>query len=187
MKYIHFFATAEDIMPVLRRLEKDEPLKYVPTGKRSEINRPVYVLCDDIPDPGMSTNESGSLSIAYLLSPRDIKNSMYAFVDGLGQKRWHLNNGDNPDSVLLTMAGLWKTGTLLPGNMSTLHGTSNAQCIMKRFLSAIKAEQFVRYGVYWFGREAIEMLQAGRRLVQAEQSPASYDIRKQEYWDVSDR
>ena len=182
MKYVHFYATASDILPVLRRLEDDQPLKYVPTGKRGEINRPIYLEYTEIPHPGIATGEAGSSSITYMVSPRDIKNVMYEFLDVAGQRRWLLSNGDNPDSVLLTMAGLWKTGTLLPGNMSTLHETPNAQRIMKKFLGAVKAEHFTKYNVYWFGREAMELLRSGRRLVQAEQSPSTSDIPHPSKW-----
>ena len=48
---------------------------------------------------------------------------MYTFVGSGGQRRWMVSNGDKEESVLLTLAGLWKTGTLLPGTMSTLHKT----------------------------------------------------------------
>jgi hypothetical protein len=186
MKYTHFYATGADILPVLRRLEQDHLVKYIPTGKRSEINRPIYLTWREIPNPGISTNETGFLSIAYMVSPRNIKNVIYAFTDKKGQKSWLLSNGDNPDSVILTMAGLWTTGTLLPGNMRTLHDTPNAQRIMKTFRAAVKAESFVKYDVYWFGREAIDMLQAGRRLVEAEQSPRSFDIPRRQHWDPSE-
>ena len=147
MKYIHFYATGADILPVLHRLEDDQPVKYIPTGKRSEINRPIYLTWKEIPDLGIATNESGFLSRAYMVSPRDIKNVMYAFTDNAGRKQWLLSNGDNPDSVLLATAGLWTSGSLLPGNMRTLHDTSSAQRIMKRFLSSVKAEGFIKYDV----------------------------------------
>lgn len=182
MRYVHFYATASDILPVLRRLEDDLPLKYVPTGKRREINRPIYLTYTEIPSPGIATGESGSSSITYMVSLQDIKNTMYEFRDTEGRRQWLLSNGDNPDSVVLTLAGLWKTGTLLPGNMATLHETPHAQRIMKRFHDAVKAERFIKYNVYWFGPRAMERLRAGGRLVQAEQSPASFDIPHPSTW-----
>jgi len=57
------------------------------------------------------------------VSHQDTKNHMYTFVGSGGQRRWMVSNGDKEESVLLTLAGLWKTGTLLPGTMSTLHKT----------------------------------------------------------------
>ena len=108
VKYVHFFATTSDILPILRRLETDLPLKYVPTGKRGEINRPIYLTYSEIPQPGIATGESGSSSITYMVSFQDKKNVMYEFLDNGGRRQWLLSNGDNPDSVLLTMAGMWK-------------------------------------------------------------------------------
>lgn len=184
MKYIHFYATAADVLPVLRRIENGRLLKYVQTGKRMTIHRPIFLSCTDIPNIGISSSPTGSNSITYMVSPREIKNTMYEFQNEEGQLRWLLANGDNPDSVLLTMAGLWKSSILLPGKMTTLHETSNAQQIMKQYLAALKAERFKKFGVYWFGTGAIEMLKAGRRLVQAEQSPSSFDVPPPHLWDL---
>ena len=182
MKYVHVFATANDIDPLLKRLDEAEPLKYIEVGKKESINRPIYLSSAEIPNKGIATNESGSLSIAYLVSPREIKNSLQAITQTDGSRAWLLSNGNNPDSVVLTMGGLWTTGTLLDGYMSTLHTTGAAQRIMRRFLAAVRAEQFVKYNVFWLGREAMDWLGLGRRLVQSEQSPRTFDIPPPAEW-----
>lgn len=51
-----------------------------------------------------------------------------------------------------------------------------------RTLTAIRAEQFVKYNVFWIGREALEWLKSGRRLAQSEQSPRSFDIPHPSQW-----
>lgn len=95
-----------------------------------------------------------------------------------GEKRWTIYNRDNEETVILNLAGLWKTGTLLPGSISTLHATPVAQQLMKWFLAAIKNEGFTKIRDWWLGREAIDMLRAGKRLsTTAEQSPPEYDLK----------
>ena len=89
-----------------------------------------------------------------------------------------IGNGDNEDAVMLTLAGLWITGTLLPGNMSTMHTTAVAQRLMRWFLSALQQEGFTKVDLWWLGQQALEMLRAGKRLTTtAEQSPPEFDLR----------
>lgn len=178
MKRIFFFVTPADIIPVLNRFEKNAPLKFVEMGNLTTPNRAIYLESTQIPSPGVATHETGSISQGYMVSCRDTKNNMHTFVGRMGENCWSLENGENEDTVILTMAGVWKTGTLLPGNMSTLHQTPVAQQLMKWFLSSLKQEGFAKVREWWLGREAMEMLKAGKRLTTtAEQSPPEYDLK----------
>lgn len=178
MKRVFFFATPADIVPVLSRFEANAPLKFVEMGNLTTPNRAIYLESSQIPDPGIATHETGGQSKAYLVSHRDTKNNMHSFVGRQGERRWTVENGDNEESAILTMAGLWKTGTLLPGSMATLHEKPVAQQLMKWFQSALKAESFTKVDVWWLGPEALDMLKAGKRLTTtAEQSPPAYDLK----------
>ena len=99
MKRIFFFATQADIVPVLKRLEGNAPLKFVEIGSFTDPNLPIYLESSEIPNPGIATHETGSASDSYMVSHRDIKNHMHEFVDDSGQRRWLLNNGDNEESA----------------------------------------------------------------------------------------
>ncbi|CAA9489481.1 MAG: hypothetical protein AVDCRST_MAG91-464, partial [uncultured Sphingomonadaceae bacterium] len=91
---------------------------------------------------------------------------------------WTLDNSDNEESVILTMAGIWEDETLLPGLMDTLHQTPVAQQLMKWFLTALKKESFTKIESWWVGKEAMEMLRAGKRLTTtAVQSPPEFDLK----------
>lgn len=177
MKYIFFFATPADIVPVLHLFEANAPLKFVEMGTLLSPDRAIYLGSSEIPDLGIATHETGSQSRAYMVSHRDIKNHMSVSVTRKGEKRWSLFNSDNEETVSLNVAGIWKTGTLLPGNMATLHNTPVAQQLMKWFLNALKREGFTRVREWWVGKEAMEMLKSGRRLTMtAEQSPPQFDL-----------
>jgi hypothetical protein len=176
MKRIFFFATPADIIPILKRLESNAPLKFVSTENMATPDREIYLDSTEIPNPGVSTHESGHASTNYLVSHQNTKNNVHAFVGTKGEKRWVLDNSDNEESVNLTMAGIWKD-MLLPGTMDTLHETPVAQQLMKLFVAALKAEGFTKVDMYWIGKEALEMLKAGKRLTQAEQSPPEFDVK----------
>ena len=178
MKRIFFFATPDDIVPVLNRFEENGPFKYVVMGNLTTPNRAIYLSAKEIPNPGISTHETGHASTAYMVSHRDTKNAMEKFVGNGGETRWDLNNCDNEETVILTLAGLWIDGTLLPGLMDTLHQTSVAQQLMKWFLTALKQERFVKVESWWVGKAAMDMLQSGKRLTTtAVQSPPQFDLK----------
>jgi len=178
VKQILFFATPADIVPVLRQLESKAPLKFVEIGTLSTPNRAIYLDSSQIPDPGIATHETGSQSRAYMVSNRNTKNRIRSSTTNEGETRWNLFGVDNEDSVSLNMAGVWKTGTLLPGNVSTLHETPEAQQLMRWFRSALKQEGFTKVERWWLGKEALKMLRGGRRLTTtAEQSPPQFDLR----------
>jgi hypothetical protein len=177
MKRTFFFATPNDIIPVLRRFEADGPLKFVEMGNLTTPNRAIYLESSEIPNPGISTHETGNASTAYMVSYRDTKNHMHKFVGQRGEHRWTLSNGDNEETVILTLGGLWKDDILLEGLMGTLHQTSVAQQLMKRFLGVLKQEGFIKVESWWLGKEALEFLRAGKRLTQAAQSPSEFDLK----------
>ncbi|HEY6815020.1 MAG TPA: hypothetical protein VI168_05735 [Croceibacterium sp.] len=188
MKRIFFFATPTDITPVLERFEANAPLKFVEMGSLTTPNRAIYLRSAQIPSPGIATHETGSMSQGYMVSHQATMNHMATLVTRKGEKRWNLFNGDNEETVILSLAGLWNTGTLLPGCMDTLHQTPAAQQLMKWFLSALKKEGFTKIDSWWLGKEALGMLMAGKRLTKtAEQSPPQFDLALPASMQLADR
>ena len=177
MKRIFFFAVPNDIAPVLRRFQSNAPLKYVQTCLLTKPNREIYLDPSEIPNAGISTSGTGSGSKTYMVSLRDVKNQMHTSINVSGQRQWMLNIGDNEDTVLLTLAGFWTTGTLLPGVMDTMHDTRIAQQLMRWFLASLKQEGFVKLDIWWLGSEAMAFLKSGGRLTSAEQAPPECDLR----------
>jgi hypothetical protein len=178
VKRIHFFATPSDIVPVLLRFGSNTPLKFVELGNLTTPDRATYLDASDIPGPGVSTHETASCSTAYMVSLRDAKNHMRKFIGRNGEHRWTLDNGDNEETVILTMAGLWGTDTLLPGLMATVHQSAVAQQLMRQFLAALNQEGFYKIESWWLGSQAMEMLKSCKRLTTtAVQSPPEFDLR----------
>lgn len=178
MKQTLFFATPLDIVPVLDRFQANAPLKFVEIGTLSTPDRMIYLEVAQIPSPGIATHETGSMSKSYLVSHRDTVNQIRTSFTKKGEKRWDLFNADTEGTVTLGMAGIWKTGTLLPGSIATVHTDATAQQLMKWFQSALKSEGFTKVRNWWVGKEAMEMLKAGKRLATtAEQSPPEFDLK----------
>ena len=176
MKRKYFFSTPNDSLMLLRCFEEYFPVKYIRYGQSTTPNPPIYLNGKDIPSLGVSSESTGSSSLSYLLTIQDRLNNIEKFTDSTGSTRWIVDNGNNEDSVVLTMAGLWGD-VVLPGNISTLHNSSEAQQIMRKFSTALRKLKFIKIDMWWVSPEALEMLRNGKRLATAayEFSPA-YDL-----------
>jgi hypothetical protein len=178
MKRIHFFATPADIVPVLQRFAANAPIFFTEASAFPSPNRAAYGNIADIPNPGISTHETGRLSKPYLVSMKDTPLRVRTYVTNDGEKYWSLDNGFNEDTIVLRMAGLWPGDILLPGIVDTMHDTPVAQQLMKWFQSALKKEGFTKVDLFWLGKEALQMLRDGKRLPKnAVQSPPEYDLK----------
>jgi hypothetical protein len=178
MKQILFFATPSDVVPLLERFQANSPLQFVEIGTLPTPDRETYLDAGGIPDPGIATHETGSLSKGYQVSKRGTVNQVRSSITKKGEKRWNLFNADTEETITLSMGGIWKTGTLLPGSVATVHGDATAQQLMKWFQLALKEEGFTKIRNWWVGKDAMKRLMAGERLATtAEQSPPEYDLR----------
>ena len=176
MKNVYFFATPKDITDALERLELKHQLKYVGTETKPVEERTTLLKASDIQNLGIASHETGSLSAGYLVSLRNTPICSRMSITRSGEPRWVLYNGDNPGTMTLTPAGLWK-GMLLAGNVGTVHDDSEAQSLIRWFQSALKAENFSKAGRFWVGQEALGILKSGGRLsTTAEQSPPEFDL-----------
>jgi hypothetical protein len=62
VKQVFFFATPDDIRPVLRRFKSHVSLKFVEIGRHVMSNLAVFLESLEIPNPGIATHETGSAS-----------------------------------------------------------------------------------------------------------------------------
>jgi hypothetical protein len=177
MKRIYFFVTPKDADHLLRKFDDIEPVKYVECGQFEHPNPPIYLNAGYIPNLGIASVSTGSQSTSYLISLQNTKSNIERFIDSTGKTRWMVYNGNNEESVIITVAGLWNSSMLLSGNMSTLHDTNEAQQLMRRFQSVVKKSNFVKVDMWWVGPEAFEMLRSGSRLATAAaESPPEYNL-----------
>lgn len=182
MKRIFFFALKEDILPVLEDVERDGPLiKYVLTGNFLTADRERFSECflrgADIPNLGEADQSTASVCASYLVTEQEVPVLMRPFTTSAGIERYCVDQLVNPDTVVLTPGGLWGEDIVLYGLVATLSNGEIAQGLMKRFKSALK-KRFTKVGMYWVGDKALALLDAGKRLTIAEQSPPEYNLKR---------
>jgi hypothetical protein len=169
-----FFATKNDILPVLRGVEARLPVKYVTRGHFPSTAAPTYHRGEDIPDLGIAPGDSHLSCPGFLICEPSLEVNTRPIDGG---RVYAFDQLDNPDTITYSTGGLWKD-ILLYGRFATCTGTFSkiAKTLLQRYVYHLR-KHFNYIGAYYVGPEAEEMLRQGKRLTLAEQTPTSFDLR----------
>jgi hypothetical protein len=173
-----FFATAEDLLPVLLTVEARRAVVYTPFEHVHEPRADHFRTARDLPTlfkpqpfesavcgPAYLVTEAGTEVVLRQLSPYGEKD------------RWSIDQLANPDSTVLRHGGLYGDNVLLRGEVRTAYKTQAAQRLQRAFDAAIR-KQFVKIGWCYVGPKAEVLLDSGYRLTAAEQCPTESDLRR---------
>jgi hypothetical protein len=174
MKQINFFASGGDLLPVLEAVEREVPLKYVLMGQFPKKEFESFSSGIEIPYLGQSTTESASSGRSFLVAGRAVPIDVRPIKTTFGI-RYSLDQLGNPDTVTLSPGGRWGEDVVLNGRVATVSDSPSAQERMKVFNRAIK-KHFGKIKAFYVGPEASILLDAGKRLTAAEQSPREFDL-----------
>lgn len=169
----HFFATKNDLIPVLRGVEQRIAVKYVQYGDFRTPEPRVFDRGEDISDLGISPGESHVSCPMFLICEPGLKLRARPIKDG---KAYSFDQLENPDTITFSTGGLWKD-ILLYGRFATCTAPFSpvAKKLLQRYSFQVR-KHFKRIGAYYLGPEAEEMLKQGKRLTHAEQTPKSFDL-----------
>jgi hypothetical protein len=175
MKHILFFAVENDLLPVFERVENEMPLKYVLTGHMPTAAYQSFARGTDLPNLGIATASSETACDTFLVTKRAAPITLRPIRYTSGIEVFAVDQLLNPDTVTLTPGGVWDKDIVLNGRVATASESLIAQDLMKRFHAAVK-KHFRKVKAFWVGPKAFELLNAGKRLAGAAQSPRLYDL-----------
>ncbi len=167
---IHFFATKADLLPVLESIEKAREIKYVQCGGASGPTAAEFFCSNSLPNLGFASSESSISSETFLICARS-EEVRPRKVAG----RYLFDQLYNPNTVTFTPGGLWGKNVLLCGRFATTTTEGVARDLMKLMRSAVRTH-FKKVKAYYLGKEAEQMLDGGKRLASAAQSPRTHDL-----------
>lgn len=176
MKQILFYATREDLLPILESVEASRLLKYARTGRYLWTKPQVFLNGASIPELGTANNDSsiGCESFLVLDHLADIKVRQVKQTDGTTS--YHVDQLVNPDSVVITAGGIRKPDVYLHGRIATASDSPQSQDLMKIFAPAFR-KQFKKIKAFWVGSYALHQLEGGARLTLAVSSPSELDLK----------
>ncbi len=173
-----FFATADDLLPVLLIVEAKHAVVYTPFDHIYEPTTVHYYSARDLttlflPQPF----ESAAGGPAYLVTEAGTNVILRQLSRYEGKDRWSVDQLANPDSTVLQHGGLFKENVLLNGEVRTACKTKVAQRLQRAFDVAIR-KHFVKVKAFYVGPAALVLLDSGCRLTAAEQCPREFDLRR---------
>lgn len=169
--HILFYATRNDLLPILHEAEKSEEIKYVQFGGFEHPNPKFFLSATAIPDLGKSSSSSSTGSTTFLICkktevirPREVSGPRYLFDQLL-----------NPTTVTFTPGGFWGEDVLLHGRFATASSDAISLQLMKLYRALVR-KRFEKIKAFYVGEEAARMLNQGKRLTIAVQSPQMFDL-----------
>jgi hypothetical protein len=177
MKQIHFYAVADDLLPVLEAVEQVKPIKYSKTGHYETSKVESLTSSAVIPNLGKASSEAAIGCTSYLVSDLKTEIKSDPFVMKTGARMFSIDQLLNQDTVLLTPAGEWSDDIVLYGRVATVSNSPPAQELMKLFRSALK-KNFKKVKAYYIGPKALSLFQSGYRLTISAQSPPEFDLKQ---------
>ncbi len=182
MSQIHFFALCEDLLAMLELVESKGPLKYVlmgnftnhevADGRISSFDRGA-----DIPNLGMANADSWVACDFFFVCERETHLNLRTFQASNGIERVCVDQLENPDSIGFTPGGIWNEDTVLNGRIATASHSPISQSLMKRSRVAVR-KTFSKVKAFYVGPKALVLLESGKRLAGAVQSPPEFDLRR---------
>jgi len=149
-------------------------LQYVPS-ESSDISVDPFTSGAELPSLGIATDESAVNSASFLIAESSMEIRPRRIPLNDGSIRVQFDQLENPDTVLLTPAGVWSEGVVLYGTVGTASDSNASKALMKAFERGFK-KHFTKVKAYWVGPRAFARLKDGNRLTIAAQSPRDFDL-----------
>lgn len=170
---LHFYALADDLLPIFESVESKHELSYCP---RLSSSIATYLAGASLPSLRMPPPAANAIAgHMYLVTPRDVKTRGRRVILDDGSIRYAFDQMENPESIEL-LPGAWDpSGTLLYGRVATISESLSSKTMFNAFKRAIH-KHFRRVNSFWVGPLAEEAWKNGARLTIGLDSPATYDL-----------
>ena len=173
-----FFATPDDLLPVLLSVEARQPVAYSLCGHIHEPRVVRYYTARDLPTLFLpAPTESAVSGPAYLVTEAGTDVVLRPLSPYEAKDRWAVDQLYNPDSTVLRHGGLYGDKVLLQGEVRAAYKTKVAIRLQRAFDAAIR-RSFVKIRHFYVGRQAEALLDSGCRLTAAQQCPKEFDLRR---------
>jgi hypothetical protein len=167
---IRFFATKDDLVPVLDAVEAARKIKYVRFGSTGSSTPASFPTVTALPKLGIASHESAINSDTYLICAKTETLRAREVAGG-----FVFDQLLNPDTVTFTPGGFWGEEVLLHGRFATASTTPVSSDLMKLLGAAVR-KRFKKVKAFYVGTKAEHVLDSGKRLAIAAQSPRTLDL-----------
>ena len=171
-----YYATAQDLAPVLSSLETRKSLQYTLTGM-FDVNRlQTYFSYADIPDFGRASHPNAIGNPTYLVSLRGTTLRADEIPQEAGGVCFAISQQMNDDTIIFSPGGWYGNGVILYGRIGTISSTVTSKNLYGFFAKRFR-ERFEKVQEFYAGTEALNCGKAGIRLTIGASSPAEFDLK----------
>jgi hypothetical protein len=175
-KLRHFYATKDDLLPVIEAFEAKEPVKYVLTGLHRGAELTVYSRGRDIGTLGLPAPHANAISgYNYLVALSTEIIQVQTCPQNSGGVRYAVDQGVNPRTITLLHGAFFAPDVLLYGRVGTVSDEPVAIRLYRAFSGAL-TKRFHRIQEFWVGPNAAKLLVSGCRLTIGANSPREFDL-----------
>jgi len=170
----HFFATADDLLPVFGSVESRRAVRYTLSQHTTEKSIQSFQSGAQLPTLRATLAHPNAVACpAYLVSDETTEIALR----NIDLKTWAIDQLANPDTTMLWHGGMYNGSVLLYGRVATASTSKVAASLQRAFDSSIK-KHFVRIKAFYVGAEAESLLDKGLRLTIGADSPKDYDLQR---------
>lgn len=181
-KRIGLFATRADLLALISEFEQLGSVKYVSlddNGKKQKRSLRSLLLYRNL---GKNKNGNANHASRFLILPREAEVHVREISLNNGKKKYVVDQSTNPDSVILSVPGIYKKlfqePVFIPGSVATIYSEGMSFKFMQTF-EALLRKKFTKVNAFWLGPEANSLFENGIRFApNAIQSPPEYDLRR---------
>lgn len=171
-----FFATANDLAPVLSLLEARKKLQYTPMRDVVSDRAQIYLSYADIPDFGRTYDPTAVHNPAYLVALQGTVVRVKSVPQRTGGINFSIGQNLNKDTVTLRPGGMYGQDAFLYGSIGTV-SESDASLDLYDFMVEPFLAGFAHMHGLFLGPEAFDLWKSGVRLTTSAMSPTKFDLK----------
>jgi hypothetical protein len=173
---ILFYATKQDLAPVLSSLEAQNSLEYTLTGMFDKNRLQTYFSYTDIPNFGQASHPNAIASPTYLVSLRGTALRILEVPQEAGGVCFDISQMLNADTIIFSPGGWYGNDVILYGSIGTVSNSVTSKNLYNLFAKAFR-EYFRKVQEFYAGTEALNFARRGVRLTIGAASPAEFDLK----------
>jgi hypothetical protein len=170
-----FFATKNDLLPLMATVEAEMPVKYVETGLFSSNEPRIHMGAEFLPNLGAANHESAINCVSYLVMPREATVEVRRVSQEDGTYRYAIDQQENADSIQLQPGGAFSSEVFLHGRIATVSASRVSGNIYRIYRTAIKT-RYMKVKAFYVSEQCMHLYERGVRLTIAAQSPRDVDL-----------
>lgn len=172
---IDFFATAEDLCPLLAAIESKCDLEFVECGLFDHEQRPVYRSLSSSSVLGVALVGDSNREQTYLVGRAPAGFKVRSIAQRRGGTKYAIDQMINPCTVVLRPGGKYCDSAVIAGMVGTVSNDPTSIKLMKAFSDEIK-KTFTAVRGNRVGCTALDLLKTGMRLTSDVRTSLEYDL-----------